>query len=204
VLDLAASFGCDVAFGFFIPTGRGLCNQDRLTLTTKQMVELFERAAAKRRRSLGLPENPQRGEDPRMAFTGVRTDCSVDTILTIQADGSLLPCPNLNQPEHRLGNVLEMDDAELEAMLASPTGKECYRCRRVDEVPGCRRCEARYFCGGGCMANAYMVTRDLYGKDPYCGFYREMWRRHGPLRGEYRSRRAAAGAAGEGGDDARS
>lgn len=190
VLDVAASFGADAAFGFFMPTGRGLCNRDRLTLGCRAMADLCERAADRRKERFGAgPWN----EDPEMTFTRVRPDCAIDTVLAIQADGSVFPCPNLIQPEHRLGNVLETDDEGL-AELLSPhfPGKQPFRERVVDRVPACRRCEARDFCGGGCMANAYMAAGELYGRDPYCGFYRLMWQRHGPLRGEY----AAAGPEG--------
>ena len=194
MVDLAAELDTDVAFGFFMPTGRGLCNRERLTVDPADMVALFERAAARRRQSRGLPAVSRPGEDPELAFPRVCTDCAVDTIVTVQADGSVFPCPNLIQPEHRLGNVLEVDDAELARLLDGGEGKEPYRRRVVDRVAGCRGCEARYFCGGGCMANAYMVTGDLYGRDPYCAFYQEMWRRHGPLQEEYATRQAATQA----------
>lgn len=191
VIDVAGSFGATVAFGFFMPTGRGLCNRDRLTLGSRAMADLCERAADLRKKKLGIGP----GEDREMTFPRVRMDCSIDTIVAVQADGSIFPCPNLNQPEHRLGNVLEADDAHLAELLAPGfEGKQVFCERVVDNVPGCRKCEARYFCGGGCMANAYMSTGDLNGRDPYCGFYRRMWRRHGPLQGEY--------AAAPGGGDA--
>lgn len=191
VVDLAASFGADASFGFFMPTGRGLCNLERFNLSPADMLGLFERAVVRTKRRLGVPEDLSLEEDPELAFSRVSTDCSVDSILAIQADGSVFPCPNLNQPEHELGNVLELDDDELVDLMTGGEGKAPYRCRVVDRVPGCRRCEARHFCGGGCMANAYMVTGDLYGRDPYCGFYRSVWRRYGPLREDYLQTAAA-------------
>lgn len=182
VIDVAETFGATVAFGFFMPTGRGLCNRDRLTLGSRAMADLCERAADLRKEKLGIGP----GEDREMTFPRVRTDCAIDTIVAVQADGSVFPCPNLNQPEHRLGNVVDADDAHLAELLAPGfEGKRIFCERVVDRVPGCRKCEARHFCGGGCMANAYMATGDLNGRDPYCGFYRLMWRRHGPLQGEY-------------------
>lgn len=182
VLDIAGAFGADVAFGFFMPTGRGLCNRDRLTVGSRAMADLCERAASRRKDQLGVGP----GEDREMTFPRVRTDCAIDSIVAIQADGSVFPCPNLNQPAHLLGNVLTADDEGLAALLAAGSlRKQAFCDRTVDRVPGCRSCEARYFCGGGCMANAYMTTGDLYGRDPYCRFYQLMWRRHGPLQGEH-------------------
>jgi radical SAM protein with 4Fe4S-binding SPASM domain len=182
VLDIAERFGAGVAFGFFMPTGRGLCNRDRLTLGGRDMADLCERSAERRKKRLGIGP----GEEREMTFPRVRTNCSIDSIVAVQADGSVFPCPNLNQPEHRLGNILEADDGTLAELLAAGCkAKQVYRDHVVDDVPGCRRCDARFFCGGGCMANAYMATGDLRGRDPYCAFYRLMWRRHGPLRSEY-------------------
>lgn len=190
MVDLAAELGTDVAFGFFLPTGRGLCNRDRFTLDPREMVRLFERAAARRREHIRLGSPTHGKEDSEVAFTQVSTDCSIGSILTVQADGSVFPCPNLIQPEHRLGNVRELDDEKLSHLLAAQNGKEPYACRVVDRVPGCRSCDARYFCGGGCMANAFMVTGDIMGRDPYCAFYRQVWRLHGPLQDDYAAARA--------------
>ena len=180
VLDLAESLGARASFGFFMPTGRGLCNRDRLTLGCGGMLGLFERAVAKRRGQLGPSAEAQHPE----AMAVVRVDCRIDRIVVVQADGSIFPCPNLNQPEHSLGNYFELSLPELAERLRSPAAKANYAARVVDRVPGCAQCECRYFCGGGCMANAYMVTGDLFGRDPYCAFYRQVWRRYGPLRRE--------------------
>ena len=84
VLDIAGAFGADVAFGFFMPTGRGLCNRDRLTLGSRAMADCCERAASRRKERLGIGP----GEDREMTFPRVRTDCAIDTIVAVQADGS--------------------------------------------------------------------------------------------------------------------
>ncbi|WP_353436851.1 hypothetical protein [Staphylococcus coagulans] len=41
----------------------------------------------------------------------------------------------------------------------------------VDDLKGCKNCNVRYLCGGGCRARAYLHTCEKDGKDPYCGFY---------------------------------
>ncbi|HEY3382557.1 MAG TPA: radical SAM protein [Vicinamibacterales bacterium] len=182
VVDVAAAFGADVSFGFFVPTGRGLCNRDRLTTSCADMFALHQRAVAKRLAAGGAD-----ADDGQLAMTRVRTDCRLDRIIAIHADGAIHPCPNLTDARHCLGRVSALDDAELERVLTSTEAKRAYLDRTVDRVPGCAGCECRYFCAGGCMAHAESASGNIYARDPYCAFYKSVWRHHGPLQDEYRS-----------------
>jgi radical SAM protein with 4Fe4S-binding SPASM domain len=175
VLDIADRFGAAASFGFFMPTGRGLCNQDELFLSPAHMLSLFERAGEKRLQQLNAPR-----QEPG-CFRSVRTGCHIEGIIDIQADGSIFPCPNLNQQEHLLGNFFDLSRDQLVALLSSSKAKEAFCNRTVTRVEKCSACDARYFCGGGCMANAYAATGDLFGIDPLCSFYQAIWKHHGPL-----------------------
>jgi radical SAM protein with 4Fe4S-binding SPASM domain len=177
LLDIADKYGTGVSFGFFIPTGRGQCNQNDLTLGNREKMQLFEAAAEKRRHKLG-----EREESPeRRCLDKVKTSCNIASILCIQANGDIFPCPNLISDEHCIGNFFLMNDLEKEKMFGNPASKLDYEMRTVDRVSVCNKCECRYFCGGGCMANAYAVNGSLYGRDPNCAFYKMSWLRHGPL-----------------------
>jgi radical SAM protein with 4Fe4S-binding SPASM domain len=182
VMDLASSFGADVSFGFFVPTGRGLCNSERLTVSCADMFALHQRAVVKRQTALGADD-----DGSRLAMTRVHTDCRLDRIIAIHADGAIHPCPNLTDPRHCLGWATELDDAALQRVLTSTEVKRAYLDRTVDRVPGCASCECRYFCAGGCMAHAESVAGNLYARDPYCAFYKTVWQHNGPLQDEYRS-----------------
>jgi uncharacterized protein len=73
--------------------------------------------------------------------------------LTIETNGDILVCYHLSSkgPEYLLGNVFDAQlDIEKRAIFSR---------RFVDDVDGCRKCEFKYLCSGGCMAKS--VCRDL-------------------------------------------
>jgi uncharacterized protein len=44
----------------------------------------------------------------------------------------------------------------------------------VDEKDGCRDCDWRYACGGGCPLQTYRMTGSYYTKSPYCSLYQTL------------------------------
>jgi radical SAM protein with 4Fe4S-binding SPASM domain len=46
----------------------------------------------------------------------------------------------------------------------------------VESIPGCRECEVRYVCKGGCRAYSYQEEGTLLGGNPYCDVMRKLMR----------------------------
>lgn len=73
----------------------------------------------------------------------------------ISPEGDLYPCHQfVGLPEWKLGNVCDGTvDAEKQAAFAG-----C----NVRTKPACRACWAKYYCSGGCAANAYLYNGDIH------------------------------------------
>ena len=85
------------------------------------------------------------------------------TLLTLLADGTLLPCRRLPIP---IGNCLERDMLTL--YRESPLIKELLR----EEIPeACKPCPKAHICRGGAKCLTYAVTGKLNEKDINC-YYR--------------------------------
>ena len=65
-----------------------------------------------------------------------------------------------------------MSDDPLQIIRESQIG---FRNVSVDEKEGCRGCEWRYWCAGGCPLLTYRVTGRSDVKSPYCNVYRTLY-----------------------------
>lgn len=78
--------------------------------------------------------------------------------LAVTPEGDLYPCHQfVGNEDFRLGDLehgIERDDI-----------REMFREASLIDKPACRSCWAKYFCGGGCHANAWNYGHDL--KQPY-------------------------------------
>lgn len=80
--------------------------------------------------------------------------------------GDVYPCPGMNFPEYRLGNIKE---APLDAIINQSPVRQSLGNWHVDYMNStCPRCEFRYFCGGDCRGNTYRLTGDINAPSPYC------------------------------------
>ncbi|MDY6853163.1 MAG: SPASM domain-containing protein [Thermodesulfobacteriota bacterium] len=91
-------------------------------------------------------------------------------LVTVSADGDIYPCPQfLKIKECRIGNINNLDyDLTMEAR---------FRALSVNEKEDCFNCWARYFCGGGCSALAYLFNEKI--ASPYqkeCNFIKDIIR----------------------------
>lgn len=89
-----------------------------------------------------------------------------EQIISVGTDGSLYPCHMLMEDEFKIGNLLKGDALNL---LINNENKE-YSIT-VDDINGCRNCEFKYLCGGGCRARAYLNTDKITSRDPFCPMY---------------------------------
>ena len=75
-------------------------------------------------------------------------------VLSISSKGDVYPCQALHYKEFLMGNILEKDIKDLNYI------KDHMPCLPgVDDIEGCRICNLRYLCGGGCLAVSYPSNR---------------------------------------------
>ncbi len=78
--------------------------------------------------------------------------------LAVTPWGDLYPCHQfVGQKEFLLGNLEE-------GVVNMPVQQQFQSCS-VYSKPACRDCFARFYCSGGCSANAYHFTGDIRGND---------------------------------------
>ncbi len=109
-----------------------------------------------------------RGSDGTVCMPFVPRDrCSIGTSPVIAPDGTIYPCM---LGAHR---GLELGVYPRDTLAAVWRDQGSGACRlsdlrsvNVEELDGCRQCEARYFCAGGCRASAFAATGSYRGRDP--------------------------------------
>jgi Radical SAM superfamily. len=78
--------------------------------------------------------------------------------LAVTPEGDLYPCHQfVGRPEFLLGSVFE-------GLNGNPVREE-FKSSNVYEKPECRSCWAKFYCSGGCAANAWKFNRDI--RKPY-------------------------------------
>lgn len=100
---------------------------------------------------------------------GKRIFCSSGrTTITVNPDGTIYYCQSLESVvAARVGDINAGIDYEKLNRL---------RPQNVDNVTECRRCWARYLCGGGCAAEKYVVPEDMVGHiEQRCALLRKEW-----------------------------
>ncbi len=87
--------------------------------------------------------------------------------LAVTPTGDLYPCHQLvDNPDFRMGSLQE-------GITRTDLAEAFSKCN-VFARPECQTCWARYYCSGGCAANAYHVSGDLLGIDAYgCELFRK-------------------------------
>jgi radical SAM protein with 4Fe4S-binding SPASM domain len=94
--------------------------------------------------------------------------------LCIDSDGGVYPCPSVaGAVDFLMGNVA----SGLEKVWRGSKAAVELRDASVIDIKGCRTCEFRFFCGGGCRCQAYYGSEEppsILAKDPYCRVIKEM------------------------------
>ncbi|MDD3947712.1 MAG: thioether cross-link-forming SCIFF peptide maturase [Clostridia bacterium] len=86
------------------------------------------------------------------------TGCGAGTeYLAVSPTGDLYPCHQfVGEQEYYLGNVVEG--------ILYPEIREKFACTSVLDKEHCKDCPAKYYCGGGCSANAKHFTGSIAGQ----------------------------------------
>lgn len=104
-------------------------------------------------------------EDGKLAANLMpKEHCSLGTTPLITPYGDVFPCFMLRFPPFRLGNTR---DRRLGEMWRDSRVLNELTSWRVGDIEGCRDCQNRLICGGGCRALAYAYHGTIYRPDPY-------------------------------------
>lgn len=133
------------------PIGRGKKNIDILWPPYKE---------AQRISKIGVPL-------PKMRF---RCDALTGKI-AVSADGTVYPCDFLFYSEFELGNLVESQTLS-DLFINNKALIRKILSRNVDSIPGCRKCDVRYLCAGGCMAYSYSLKGNIRAKTPLCELHK--------------------------------
>ncbi len=87
--------------------------------------------------------------------------------MAVTAQGDLYPCHQfVNDPDYKMGDVWN-------GVTRTDIRDEFKLCN-VYARPECAECWARFYCAGGCAANAYHATGDIHGTYQYgCELFRK-------------------------------
>lgn len=89
-------------------------------------------------------------------------------MISIDSKGNVYPCHILHEDDLLLGNIF---DTSLELENLDKNVMNMCKQANVDNIKGCKVCEYKYICGGGCRGRAYLKERNLLAKDSYCKLF---------------------------------
>ena len=99
-----------------------------------------------------------------MTYCGLGT-----TTFMVKSNGDIVLCPMLYEDKHKAGNILNDDIVEL---WNNSSVFNDLRQNPFDSDGGCRECDVKHSCLGGCRATVYEKTGSFIGPDKwFCGFY---------------------------------
>lgn len=160
-----------LSLNLFVPSGRGAENRS-LRPSNDEFYQMFEKLAEKDG-GFGHVPGLWQLEPTKLQYGG---RCRLGRrIVSVAADGNVYPCHALHRPELLAGNILEQPLDEI--WKNSQILKGC-KGLTVDVYDGCNSCDIKYFCGGGCRADAYGTTGELAGNPSYCSLLRRIVLRH--------------------------
>lgn len=155
-LELAKRLGVDwVNFSFLNLLGRAQTHQFTLP-NMAETVRLILQAAIKDRAIRSLLVGGLLSKFVETVLLPIRTDCCGTGVNTcaIDSNGDVYPCPSYQIEAFKGGNIREQTFTEI---WTSDQAFASFRKLDISTLnPVCAKCELRYFCGGGCRAQAHL------------------------------------------------
>ena len=94
--------------------------------------------------------------------------------ITVDWDGNIYPCHRFTGlKKFIIGNVKEFKDF-LNLPLETPYLKQLWD-RHVDNIPRCKNCPWKSFCGGGCAAAVWAKFNKILVESDLCEYYRYLF-----------------------------
>jgi len=96
--------------------------------------------------------------------------CSASSaIISVDSHGNCYPCQNFHFPEFKMGNLLTHSFEDINNSNISKLLKN----HHILKVEGCKDCELRFVCGGGCLADTYKIHGRIDVKpEIMCPYYK--------------------------------
>ncbi|MCD4785987.1 MAG: radical SAM protein [Candidatus Eremiobacteraeota bacterium] len=117
-------------------------------------------------------------------FMCYRSPCGCgNSILGFGHDGGIYACEEATGVEEfRIGNIFD-DSKTLTEIIDTSEVLKKINARTVENIPKCRDCTFKRFCGGRCTTKSFARYGNLQREDPMCRFYQTVypeliWRVH--------------------------
>ncbi|MBI3037486.1 radical SAM protein [bacterium] len=146
--DLKAN---SIKYGVAVPLGAAKIHWSELSLPERDFPEVFKFSSEER----PLPD----GDRPLSCKAGVNQ-------LFIDVHGGVYPCHLLALPEFHFGNLPKPSFDLEDAYKCHGSANLLYNGFPHEKLIECNQCDHRKDCGGGCRGRVYMMTGNLFAKDP--------------------------------------
>lgn len=178
MIDLSSKYGISIYRCIFMPQGRGSSNdhyRPSWVQLWKSHRRLLEYSISLNSDQLNNYLSTNINTSPFDPLSDLCDSCgAASSIIYINSDGSVYPCPFLTTTEFYLGNIIK-EPKPLEELLRSK-GAHIMREYKVDKKRSCTNCEVRYLCGGGCIARSLLERGSTDIQDPLCPFYQRVYK----------------------------
>jgi radical SAM protein with 4Fe4S-binding SPASM domain len=91
-------------------------------------------------------------------------------IISVTAEGDVYPCHMMHGTNTKMGNILELP---LNEIL-----NNCIHFPSVDEIDGCKSCDVKNICGGGCKARVLLMNNTIDQPDTYCKMNKKYYKQY--------------------------
>jgi len=104
-----------------------------------------------------------------------RSPCGIGrSILGFGTDGGIYACEeSAGLGEFRVGHI--DDDTPLTAVVDESLELQGLYRRTVENIPKCRKCTYKYFCGAGCTSKTFAWFGTFMRESPMCRFYQKVY-----------------------------
>ncbi len=171
--DLAKKLGITyLHFPILQIKGRAKENEALITLENEDLVKATrEILEIPETRSIGvtLEKNVRDKIEKMQRVDFCEAGCSM---VSVSSDGNVYPCNGLHEDEFCAGNIREqpLKDIWEESEVFSK-----FKSFFVSDIPECRTCDIKFFCGGGCHVDKYFAYGKLDVPTPFCEAQKEIY-----------------------------
>ncbi|MCK5309951.1 MAG: radical SAM protein [Thermoplasmata archaeon] len=154
-----------------IPLGRA-GDKEELMLSKDEYVELWRESKENlKKMNLGVTLDNERSlfsGGTTMKGTGYSCGGGLDS-LSVESNGDVFPCQASHLPEFKCGSIRE---SSLEDIWRKSAVTNDWKSRTINEIAGCKDCEWKMYCGGGCLVQAAVTHGTIHAPDTYCDVYK--------------------------------
>ncbi len=150
-VDLCVKYQANIEIRFVAPLGRALINSDSLLMKENEILDTYLEII-----NYLIEKNYYMTEFERVLFfkLAAKDSCGArGNIISMQPNGELYMCPNLQGAHYYYGNIIDDKIDDLKQNIKSKIEeKEIDNCLNVDKREMCKDCRIKYFCTGICAA----------------------------------------------------